>query len=108
MDMQSEYPDKPVYPKPSEILGAMRGQGMSVQAWIDQKPKPSQPTPDHYSSPIQVWDFVVSNALGFMEGNIVKYVSRYLKKDGLKDLYKARDYLNKLIGLEEAKRGSGS
>ena len=34
-------------------------------------------------------------------GNITKYVERYRKKDGLKDLLKARHYLDKLIELEE-------
>lgn len=35
-------------------------------------------------------------------GNITKYVERYRTKDGLKDLHKARHYLDKLIELEEA------
>ena len=39
-------------------------------------------------------------------GNITKYVERYRKKDGLKDLRKARHYLDKLIELEEAASAS--
>jgi len=35
-------------------------------------------------------------------GNITKYVERYRNKDGLKDLHKARHYLDKLIELETA------
>jgi hypothetical protein len=35
-------------------------------------------------------------------GGVTKYVLRYRKKDGLKDLRKARHYLDKLIELEEA------
>lgn len=34
-------------------------------------------------------------------GNVTKYVERYRGKDGLKDLRKARTYLDKLIELEE-------
>lgn len=34
--------------------------------------------------------------------NVTKYVERYRKKDGVKDLKKARQYLEKLIELEEA------
>ena len=34
---------------------------------------------------------------GFLEGNIQKYLIRYKKKNGLDDLYKARDYLGRLI-----------
>lgn len=56
---------------------------------------------NHYSAPIQVWDFVVANALGFLEGNVVKYITRWKKKDGIRDLYKARDYINKLIEIED-------
>lgn len=34
---------------------------------------------------------------GFLVGNVIKYVSRYRQKDGLKDLEKAQYYLNRLI-----------
>lgn len=33
-------------------------------------------------------------------GNVTKYVERYRKKNGLKDLAKAKHYLDKLIELE--------
>lgn len=45
---------------------------------------------------------------GFLLGNIHKYVSRYQYKDGLKDLKKARDYLNWLIELHEQKEREGT
>ncbi|XOQ12603.1 MAG: DUF3310 domain-containing protein [Shouchella clausii] len=38
---------------------------------------------------------------GFLIGNVIKYVTRYPKKNGLEDLKKARDYLNKTIELYE-------
>ena len=40
-------------------------------------------------------------AEGFHIGNVIKYVSRYKDKNGLEDLYKARENLNILIELEE-------
>ena len=40
-------------------------------------------------------------------GNITKYVERYQNKDGLKDLEKARHYLDKLIELELTKQSEG-
>jgi hypothetical protein len=59
---------------------------------------------DHYKSrKIQVWDFVVENGLGFLEGNVVKYVSRFRQKGGVDDLRKAEHYLKKLIEVEENK-----
>ena len=51
----------------------------------------------HYQTPIQPWDFIVANGLGFLEGNIVKYVSRWKQKGGVEDLRKARHCLAKLI-----------
>jgi hypothetical protein len=57
---------------------------------------------DHYKEKsIQPWDFIAANQLGYFEGNIVKYVSRWKDKGGLNDLKKARHYLDKLIELED-------
>ncbi len=58
---------------------------------------------DHYKDKsIQPWDYIISNNLGYLEGNIVKYVSRWKNKDGVRDLKKARHYLDKLIETIEA------
>lgn len=51
---------------------------------------------------IQPSDYIRSNNLGWYEGNIIKYVSRWQNKGGLEDLLKARDYLNKLIETTDA------
>jgi hypothetical protein len=57
---------------------------------------------DHYKEKsIQPWDFIAANRLGYFEGNIVKYVSRWKNKGGVDDLKKARHYLDKLIELED-------
>ena len=56
--------------------------------------------PSHYNkSIIQPIDFIESLKLDFLEGNVVKYVSRYKYKNGLEDLEKANYYLNKLISM---------
>lgn len=56
---------------------------------------------NHYiGREIQPWDYIVSNNLGYLEGNIIKYVSRYDKKGGLVDLQKAKHYLEKLIEVK--------
>ena len=60
--------------------------------------------PTHYDLPIPPIDFIEANGIGFIEGNIIKYVCRYRKKDGLKDLEKARHYLDMLIEKERAKQ----
>ena len=60
----------------------------------------------HYKSKaIQPWDYIVGNDLGYLEGNIVKYVSRWKDKGGVDDLKKARHYLDKLI---EVNNGSNT
>mgnify|MGYP000152542477 CR=1 FL=1 len=52
----------------------------------------------HYTQgDIQPLDFIVSNKLDFREGNVVKYITRWKYKDGLKDLIKCRVYLDDLI-----------
>ena len=56
---------------------------------------------DHYKTEIQPWDFILANNLGYLEGNIIKYVSRYKKKGGMADLLKAQHYLQKLIETTE-------
>lgn len=55
----------------------------------------------HYKGKtIQPWDYIAANELGYFEGNIVKYVSRWKQKGGVDDLRKAQHYLQKLIELE--------
>lgn len=51
----------------------------------------------HYRNKIQPWDYIISHNLNYLEGNIIKYVTRYKGKHGLEDLQKARHYLDKLI-----------
>lgn len=55
----------------------------------------------HYKDKaIQPVEFIHANDLGFCEGNVVKYVSRWKEKNGIADLEKARHYLDILIQLE--------
>jgi hypothetical protein len=35
--------------------------------------------------------------MSFLEGNVVKYVTRHRMKNGLEDLHKAKWYLDRLI-----------
>jgi hypothetical protein len=53
--------------------------------------------PDHYNQGIEMWDYAMSHNLDFMEGNVVKYVTRWRHKNGIEDLLKAKQYLDKLI-----------
>ena len=54
-------------------------------------------TPDHYDFKIQPVEFILKNGLGFCEGNIIKYVSRWKLKNGREDLLKAKHYIDILL-----------
>lgn len=48
---------------------------------------------------IQPIEFIYINDIPYMEGNVIKYVVRHRYKNGLEDLLKAKDYIDKLIAL---------
>ena len=59
----------------------------------------------HYvEKAIQPWDYIIANNMGYLEGNIIKYVSRYKEKGGVEDLIKAAHYLDKLIEVTRNER----
>lgn len=56
---------------------------------------------DHYKKlKIQPTEFIHENNIGFIEGNIIKYVVRHKDKNGLEDLKKAKHYIDLLIKFE--------
>lgn len=59
--------------------------------------------PSHYRKGIETYDYITSWDMGFTQGNVIKYVTRYPFKNGLEDLKKAQWYLQKLIIEEENK-----
>ena len=60
--------------------------------------------PAHYAilDP-QPWDVITAWNLGYLDGSVIKYISRWRNKNGLEDLKKARAFLGHLISIEEAK-----
>mgnify|MGYP001566805775 CR=1 FL=1 len=67
------------------------------------KDKPQQSDtinhPPHYTTgKIEVIDFIADQELGYLDGNIIKYVARYRHKGNpVEDLKKAQWYLERLI-----------
>lgn len=56
---------------------------------------------DHYKKQaIQPVQYIHANGIGFFEGNVIKYVTRWRDKGGVKDLEKAKHYIEMLIELE--------
>ena len=59
---------------------------------------------DHYrKKAIQPVQYCMANGIGFMEGSVIKYVSRWRDKGGVQDLEKARHFLDILIEYEKEK-----
>ena len=57
--------------------------------------------PKHYmKGKIEPIDFINANDMDYLEGNIIKYISRYKFKNGIEDLHKAKFYLDMLIERE--------
>lgn len=55
----------------------------------------------HYKDlPIQPVEYIHANGIGYFEGNVIKYVSRWRAKNGIADLEKAKHYIELLIELE--------
>lgn len=56
----------------------------------------------HYKTlKIQPVEYIHINGIGYMEGNVIKYVTRWREKNGLADLEKAKHYIELLIELEQ-------
>lgn len=59
----------------------------------------------HYKDyAIQPWDYIIANDIPFLEGNAIKYITRWRQKGGLKDIKKAIHCLDKLVEAEEMKQ----
>ena len=67
-----------------------------------EKYKSQATNPQHYNSKKEydVYSFAHHNNLNGLQMNIVKYVTRYSKKNGKEDLEKAMETLKRLIELE--------
>lgn len=55
----------------------------------------------HYKQcAIQPVEYIHANGLGYFEGNVLKYITRWRDKGGIADLEKAKHYIELLIELE--------
>jgi hypothetical protein len=78
--------------------------GHHPDQWLGVQPlrqKQVQVGGDHYKSmAIQPIEYILGNGIGYAEGNVIKYVSRWRQKNGIEDLRKARHYIDMLIEHE--------
>ena len=60
---------------------------------------------DHYKDcAIQPVDFIVKNNLDFLEGNVVKYITRHKTKNGIEDIRKVIHYAELILELKYGER----
>ena len=59
---------------------------------------------NHYKKyKIQPVEFIIKNNIGFVEGNIIKYLLRFKEKGGVQDLNKAKHYIELLIDTTKSR-----
>lgn len=64
---------------------------------------------DHYAKcAIQPIDYIMANGPDYLQGNVIKYVTRYKNENGVEDLEKAAHYLRIMIEREKAKDASNT
>ena len=60
---------------------------------------------DHYKDcAIQPVDYIVKNNLDFLEGNVVKYITRHKTKNGIEDIRKVIHYAELILELKYGER----
>lgn len=90
-------------PSTSSPQGQCTSRQRASNLQIGAKPSMLQVGGQHYKNlKIQPVQYSHANGLGFIEGSIVKYVTRWREKGGIQDLRKIQHFVDLLIELEEA------
>ena len=91
------FPDLATWtPQEEEAMQQMLSKGANGTSALDV-----QVAGNHYKDlAIQPVEYIHANGIGYFEGNVIKYVSRWRAKNGIKDLEKAKHYIELLIELE--------
>ena len=64
---------------------------------------------DHYVNlKIQPVEYIHANNLPYIEGCVIKYISRFRSKNGKQDLLKAKHFIDLLMELEYGSENEGS
>jgi len=89
-----------------KILGYVNGEfdWIGTEQW--KETEIDNINPQHYKNGIETIDYIQAvmdkrQFEGYLRGSIIKYISRYDKKNGVEDLKKAEWYQDRLIKLLE-------
>jgi len=73
------------------------------ESWDD--PLTAQVAGDHYKNlVIQPVEYITANNLSYLQGSVIKYITRYQDKNGVEDLQKAIHFIKMMIQEEEDKK----
>jgi hypothetical protein len=73
------------------------------ESWDD--PLTAQVGGSHYKNlVIQPVEYITANNLSYLQGSVIKYVTRYKNKNGIEDLQKATHFIQMMIQEEENKK----
>lgn len=86
--------------------GHIISQNLYIESeWYAVEQEKSVIRPSHYrKGDLECMDVIIamtadhSGEEGFMIGNVIKYLWRWKEKNGVEDLKKAREYLDRVIG----------
>lgn len=93
---------------PEQSLVGSHGHYMPSESILDgdirDALRPDPANPPHYArlSPQPV-ELINAWGLDYLEGSVVKYLSRWRHKNGVEDLHKAKRFLEMLIEREESR-----
>ena len=102
----------PPTPVPHQYCGASINEA-SAQDWDAVRPDIAEPNDatdplkyqvggDHYTKKkIQPVEYIHANEMDYMDGAIVKYISRWRDKDGVKDLRKIKQFVDLIIKMNK-------
>ena len=89
---------RPNFSEPETVLRTKTNNGKPITI---EQPLNTQVAGDHYKNlKIQPVEYIHGNGIGFIEGSVIKYVTRWRDKGGIDDLRKARHFIDLLIDLE--------
>ena len=95
------------YATAQSVDGTFKASVSKVEAWTVVSTRPSGSALDsqvgggHYKDfKIQPIEYIHANQIPYLDGNVVKYVSRHRSKNGAEDIKKAIHYLQLILELE--------
>lgn len=108
-DLISKHTEKVAKETSDKCFNKLKGVNLHEDATITSEPMDTGliDKQEHYTAngiqPIELMrqNFTPEAFQGFLEGNIIKYVLRHRRKNGVEDLRKAMTYLTWLIDEEE-------